>query len=292
MGVDARLVVYAPDKETAETACKAAFDRIAALDTIMSDYRIDSELNNLSNGSGGPAIRVSADLFKVLERSLEMSRRTNGAFDVTVGPLISLWRKARKTSILPTFDEIKAAKSKIGWRKVVLNAKDQTARLTTPGMKLDLGGIAKGFADDEAQIVLKRYGIKSALVEMGGDIVVSSPPPGKKGWTIQIPNAENGAGPVDIEYTNCAISCSGDTEQNVVIGGKQYSHVVDPTTGMALTNRVQATVIAPNGLISDPLSTAITLVKPNDRKKLLESYPGTQCFVKVLPFKINTRASD
>src|SRR5579862_5301967 len=126
-----------------------------------------------------------------------------------------------------------------------------------PGMRLDLGGIAKGYADDEVQKVLKQHGIKRALVEMGGDIVVSDPPPGSKGWEILVPNAGIDHAPDKLYFANQAISTSGDTEQFVVIGGVRYSHVVDPHTGQALTSRVQVTVIAPDGLTSDPLCKAI-----------------------------------
>ena len=282
MGVDARLVVYAPDRPTAEDACAAAFARIAALDSIMSDYRRDSELTRLSARAGGPPTRVSPDLFLVLRRAQEVARNSGGAFDVSVGPLVALWRKARKTGVLPDPAEIQRARRVVGWRKLRLDEGARTVRLAVRGMKLDLGGIAKGYADDEAQRVLQQHGITRALVEMGGDIVVSGPPPGTDGWTIRVPNAAGDQGPADLRFAHRAISTSGDTEQFVVIGGRRYSHVVDPHTGEALTNRVQVTVTAPDGLTSDPLSTALTVLGGKDRRKLLQAYPGTTAYVRVL----------
>jgi FAD:protein FMN transferase len=282
MGVDARLVVYAPDLKTAEEACTAAFARIAELDSIMSDYRRDSELNRLSAKSGGSPVHVSADLFRVLQRAQEVSRKSGGAFDVTAGPLINLWRQARKTGKLPDPQEIGRVRRLVGWQKMKLDARTRTVRLVVPGMKLDLGGVAKGYADDEAQRVLKQHGITRALVEMGGDIVVSGAPPDKDGWTIRVPNAGVDKGPVDLKFTNCAVSTSGDTEQFAVIGGRRYSHVVDPRTGRALTNRVQVTVIAPDGLTSDPLSTTLSILGQNGRGKLLRAYPGTKAYVRAL----------
>jgi len=281
MGVDARLVVYAPDKATAENACSAAFERIAALDTMMSDYRKNSELNNLSDQAGGPAVHVSPELFKVLARAQEVSSRSNGMFDVTVGPVVQLWRKARKTAILPKPEEIEHARSLVGWQKLTLDKVSQTVKLAIPGMRLDLGAIAKGYADDEAQAVLKKFGITRALVDMGGDIVVSGPPPGTKGWTIEVPNAGTKHGVVKIPIANCAISTSGDTEQFVIIGGVRYSHVVNPHTGMALTTRVEVTIITKDGLTADPVSTALTLLSASDRKKLLKFYPGTKLYVRI-----------
>lgn len=280
MGVDARIVVYAPDQSTAEKACSAAFDRIAELDSIMSDYRKESELNRLCAKAGGPPVWVSKDLFLVLQKAREMSRRSNGAFDISVGPMIALWRPARKNGILPDQASIKDAKRLVGYRKIRLDPKVRGVRLTEKGMKLDLGGIAKGYADDEAQRVLREHGITSALVEMGGDVVVSDPPPGTKGWTIRVPNAGTDKGPRDMTFKNCGISTSGDTEQFAVIGGKRYSHVVDPRTGWALTNRVQSTIIAPTGLLTDPLSTAFTVVDPRHRKRLMRHYPEARMFIR------------
>lgn len=282
MGVDARLTVYAPDQATAEDACAAAFARIAVLDSIMSDYRVDSELNRLCARAGGPPVKVSPELFRVFERAQQVSRLTGGAFDITAAPLIQLWRKARKAGKLPDPAELARARKRVGWQKLRLDPKARTARLTTPGMKLDLGGIAKGYADDEAQRVLKQHGITRALVEMGGDIVVSDAPPGREGWTIRVPNAGDDQGPRDLHFTSCAVSTSGDTVQFAVIEGKRYSHVVDPRTGQALTNRVQVTLIAPDGLTSDPLSTALSLVGAEGRERLLQAFPGTRAYVRVL----------
>lgn len=277
MGIDARLVVYASHKSVAESACSAAFERIAALDTMMSDYRRNSELNRLCDHAGGPPVRISPELFLVLRRAQELARRSDGAFDVTVGPLVRLWREARKTGILPKPDAIAAARKLVGWQKLILDPRRRTVRLLVPGMKLDLGGIAKGYADDEAQKVLKHRGIDRALVEMGGDIVVSGPPPNTKGWDVRTPNAGK-----DLHFSNCAISSSGDTEQFVVIGGVRYSHVIDPRTGWALTNRVQATVVARDGLTSDPLSKCPCLLGEEEWRRMLRAYPGTKAYVRRL----------
>jgi FAD:protein FMN transferase len=285
MGIDARIVVYARDQSTAEKACIAAFARIAELDTIMSDYRKDSELMRLCAKAGGPPVPVSSNLMTVLRRAEEVSKRSHGAFDVTAGPVIALWREARKSGELPKDGEIHSALSSVGWERLKLDPKAKTVKLEVPGMKLDLGGIAKGYAADEAQKALKKNGVTRALVELGGDIVVSGPPPGKKGWTIRVPNAGDDHGPVDLQFSRCAVSTSGDTEQFVVIGGVQYSHVVDPRTGQALTNRVQATVVARDGLTSDPLATTMTIVAAKDRHRILKAFGIKTCYIKSLAAK-------
>lgn len=283
MGVDARFVVYAPDQPTAERACTAAFARIAALDSIMSDYRPNSELMRLCARAGGPPVRVSPDLFRVLRRAQEVSRQSDGAFDVTVGPLITLWRKARKTAVLPDPAELELARSRVGWQKIQLNEAARTVRLTVPGMKLDLGGIGKGYAADAAQRLLKDHGITRALVELGGDVVMTGAPPGTQGWKVRTPNAGDDQGPVDLHLEYCAISTSGDTIQFVVIGDRRYSHLVNPRTGQALTSRVQVTLIAPDGLTSDPLSKAVSILTEEERAQLLQSYPRVKAYVRVLP---------
>ena len=130
--------------------------------------------------------------------------------------------------------------------------------------------------------MLKRYGLTRALVEMGGDMVVTGPPPRTGGWVVRVPNAGDDKGPADLVFVHRAISTSGDTEQFVVIGGVQYSHVVDPRTGQALTNRVQVTLTAPTGLTSDPLATALSVLSPQERRTFLDNFPATQAYVRVL----------
>ena len=277
MGQDARIVVYAPDETTAQQACHAAFERIAKLDAIMSDYRKDSELMQLSDKAGGPPVRVSPELFLVLSRAAIVSRLSDGDFDITVGPVVGLWRKARKTGLRPVPSELARARKLVGWRMVVLNEKEQTVQLEKAGMRLDLGGIAKGYAADEAQKVLKGFGIKRAMVDIG-DIVLSDAPVGSKGWKIEVPDSKK----PEMLLSNCALSSSGDTEQYVVIDGVRYSHVVNPHTGEALRNRVQSTVIARDGLTSDPLSTATTIADEKTRRRLLHAFPGTRCYVRKL----------
>ncbi len=272
MGVRARIVIYAPDEHHAQGAARAAFDRIAFLEQVMSDYRPDSEINRLS----AEPVRVSPELYYILRKSQDLSRRSDGAFDVTVGPLIKLWRTARKTGVLPTSNEIEAARKLVGWRKVIIDPRRHTVALHSK-MQLDLGGIAKGYACDEAIRVLKEHGITNALVEMGGDIVVSGPPPGKSGWEVSLVGGDSSR---RTPLSNVAISSSGDTEQFVVIGGKRYSHIVDPRTGLGLTDRIAVTVIAPTGVLSDGLSTALSVLGPEKGRALLGQYPRVKAVIR------------
>ncbi|MGB7160259.1 MAG: FAD:protein FMN transferase [Tepidisphaeraceae bacterium] len=279
MGVQARLVVYAPSEQIAADGCRAAYARVAALEDIASDYRPDSELMRLCAKAGQGSFPVSAELFELLSFSQELSRRSDGAFDVTVGPYVALWRAARKSKQLPTPEALADARGRVGWERMKLDAKDRTVTLDTPGMRLDLGGIAKGYAGDEAIRVLRAHGVRSALFEAGGDIVVSDPPPGKKGWAIEIAGDEPGAKRT-IELANRSISTSGDTEQFVEIDGKRYSHIVDPRTGLGLTDRYAATIVARDGITADSLSTAACVLGKEKGEKLVKSYRGATAYIR------------
>lgn len=281
MGVQVRITVYAPDQETAARACAAAFGRFAVLEDVMSDYRPTSELMRLCAKAGGRPVPVSRDLFVILERALAVSAQSRGAFDVTVGPFVALWRRARKTGQLPSATELATARTRVGWQKVRLDKAKQTVRLLVPHMRLDLGGIAKGYAADGAQAVLQGYGVACALVEAGGDLVASGPPPGRAGWRVALANAGTVVYRPVATLANEAVSSSGDAEQFVDIGGRRYSHVVDPRTGLGLTRRIGVTVVAPDGITSDSLSTAVGVLGPEAGRALARSYRATSVYVRL-----------
>ncbi len=275
MGTLFRIVLYAEDQSAAERASGAAFARIAALDAALSDYRDGSELMALCRQAGGPAVRVSQDLFRVLAEAQAMARRSGGAFDVTVGPVVRLWRRARRTGQWPDAPRLAEARARIGYRELALDRRTRSVRLAKPGMLLDLGGIAKGFAAAEALAVLEGFGIRSALVAGGGDIVVSEAPPGAAGWRIAIaPLNRNGTPPPRLLLRNAAVSTSGDAEQAVEIGGVRYSHIIDPRTGRAVVGRSSVTVVAPAGALADALATAASVLGPRRGLRLVDATPG------------------
>ena len=281
MGVRTRLVVYASDETTAVNVCRAAFKRVGEVDQAASDYIVNSELNRLCATATTRPVRLSDDLFTLLSESQRLAQLSDGAFDCTVGPYVQLWRRARKEKTLPAAQEIEAASKRVGWRKLQLDPANHTARLAVSGMRLDLGGIAKGYAGDCAIQTLRGQGITSALFEAGGDIVVSDAPPGSEGWKIELVDAGPDM-PQTLTLHNCAISTSGDTEQFVEIGGKRYSHVVDPHTGIGLTTRAMSTVVAPKGIWSDGLSKPAEMLDEKRRAELFQHYPGARAYVRVL----------
>jgi thiamine biosynthesis lipoprotein len=276
MGLPFRIVLYAPDTNTANTAAKAAFARISQLNDCLSDYDSDSELSRLSRTAGeDKAVAVSADLWTVLERSQALAKRTDGAFDVTVGPVVNLWRKARREKKLPPANRLEAALAAVGWRKLELDPRARTAKLLAPDMRLDLGAIAKGYAVDEALNVLRAQGVTCALVAGGGDMAAGDAPPGKRGWRIEVaPLDVSNAPPARfVLLRNRALATSGDIFQRVEIDGVRYSHIVDPRTGMGLIDHSLVTVIARDCTTADSLATAVSVLGPFNGLQLIEQTP-------------------
>lgn len=262
MGTEFRFLLYAPSQSVATTAADAAFARIASLDQTLSDYRDDSELTLLSKASGSPARPVSNDLWKVLLRSQEISQHSMGAFDVTVGPAIRLWRRARRTRQIPSPARVEQVLGRIGFAKLHLDPTKQQVRLDTPEMILDLGGIAKGLAVDEARSTLQQAGIDSCMIIGGGEIAVGKAPAGTNGWTIAL-NSPGETNRLQSEYlllSHANVSTSGDASQYVEVEGIRYSHLVDPRTGQALTRRRQITVVAQDGMTADACASALSVL--------------------------------
>ena len=281
MGTLVRITLYAPGEQAARDAFRAAFDRIRDLDLILSDYRPDSELNEITKAAVGRAVPVSTDLFAVLAASQELAVATAGAFDITQGPIIRLWRDARKTGIVPDRSALQEAASRSGFRKLHLDAANRTVRFEMAGMALDVGAIGKGYAASGAIEVLGRLGVRSALVAISGDLAFSQAPPGQRGWRIAI---DSGDRPVEgvpavLELTNAAVSTSGSSEQHADIGGRRYSHIIDPSSAMGLVHDIQVTVIARHGLDSDGLDTAVSVLGADRGLALIESRPGAAALI-------------
>lgn len=281
MGTRFRIVLYAADAALAARASDEAFERITRLDNTMTDYQSGSELMSLCHKAGGAPVAVSEDLFRILEKSQELAKRSDGAFDITAGPVVRLWRRARRRHELPDLKELAQARRLSGYKLLHLDAKARTAQLLKPGMMLDLGGIAKGYAADEAMKVLARHGITRALVAAGGDIALGAPPPDQPGWRIGIAPLETPDQPPTrfLLLHDAGVSTSGDAEQHAEIGGVRYSHIVDPRSGRALVGHSSVTVVAPNATTSDGLATTLSVLNPKRALALVRSTPQTATLI-------------
>jgi thiamine biosynthesis lipoprotein len=258
MGSPFKLVFYASSDSIAQLAADRAFGRVAKLNEIMSDYRDGSEINTLSAQSGsGKWVHVSKDLFDILAISQDISAKTNGAFDATMGPLVQMWRHATRKGVFPTSKEIADAKSRTGYTKLKMDPSSQSILLVQKGMRLDIGGLGKGYAAEEAIKELKKMGITSAMMDAGGKIVLTNPPPGTGGWKITVSNGSDSL--KTMELSNVALATSGPTYRYMEYKGVRYSHIVDPQTGIGLLFHVRTTVISPDGTVADALATAFSV---------------------------------
>ncbi|MBN1420430.1 MAG: FAD:protein FMN transferase, partial [Planctomycetes bacterium] len=212
--------------------------------------------------------------------------------DVTVGPVVRLWRYARRLHELPEPDLLREALSLVDYRLIRLDASRRTVRLAKPGMRIDLGGIAKGYAADEAVKVLRAHGIAAALVDAGGDMALGDPPPDRSGWRIGVAPHRDGAPRRFLVVARAGVATSGDAYQHVTIGGRRYSHIVDPRTGLGLTDRSAVTIVASDGMTADALASAVSVLGPERGLALIEATPGAAGFIVRAPEgKEETRAS-
>ncbi len=281
MGTVFTVTLYAVDEASAKEAADKAFARVIELNDLMTDYDRDSELMRLCLSPYGKPVELSDDLFRVISRAQWLAEQTDGAFDVTIGPLIRLWRRARRQRELPPPEYIAAAKLSSGYKNLVLDAKKRTATLLKQDMVLDLGGIAKGYSAAAALDVLKTLGHKRAMVAASGDLAIGQAPPGREGWNIGVDSidATEGKHTRIVSVKNCGLSTSGDTEQYVEIEGQRYSHIVDPKTGLGLKERIGATIIAKNAIDSDSFGTAVSVLGAERGLRFIEEKTATAALI-------------
>ncbi|GGN02202.1 FAD:protein FMN transferase [Dyadobacter beijingensis] len=278
MGSPFKLVLYAPNDSVAKVAADNAFKRVEQLNEIMSDYRDGSEINRLSATSGsGQWVKVSKDLFDILAVSQDISAKTGGVFDATLGPVVQMWRHATRKGIFPPEEEIRETLARTGYAKLKMNAKTQSILLTQKGMRLDIGGLGKGYAAEEAIKEVRKLGITSAMMDAGGKIVLTNPPPGTAGWNINVSNGSDSL--KAMQLSNVSLATSGPTYRYMEHNGVRYSHIVDPKTGIGLLFHVRTTVISPDGTVADALATAFSVAGIEKSKKYLKSFKGSRVWL-------------
>lgn len=271
MGMRVRITLYAPDEHAARAAASAAFSTIAALENTFSDYRARSELSRVA-ARAGEWTPVSEPLFEVVKVALDVARASDGAYDPTVAPLVALWRAARASGTLPDDAAWDAARSHVGWQRVQLDPARRALRLER-GMRLDLGGIAKGYILQRALAAVRERGIAAALIEAGGDVVVGEPPPGRTGWVIDVPGADASFAAAAASLAHAALATSGSRYQFIEVDGVRHSHVIDPRTGRPVTAQWTAHVMAGDAALADALATALSVLGPAGIMRLQRQYP-------------------
>ncbi len=270
MGTFVEVISPSPD------APGIAFAEIKRIENLMSKYKPESEISRLNRPG---SLKLSPDTYYVLKKSGEFWRLSDGAFDVTVGPLLDLWGFTRKHYRLPSAEKIKNILSLVGFDKIIFNDAEGTVKFKIRGMKIDLGGIAKGYAVDCAVKKLKEKGISSCLVNAGGQIYALGDNFGKP-WNVAIRNPRGNSVVDYLKLKNRAVSTSGDYEQYFIKAKHRYSHIFNPKTGYPADSRViSVTVVAQDGLTADALSTSIFVLGKTGGEALAKKFPDVKTIV-------------
>ena len=292
MGTFAHLKTIATDPKTAKTCVEDAFAELKKVDELMSDYKRESQISRVNRDAFEKAVKVDESTFHVLQRSVEFSRLSGGAFDITIAPLAELWRTAAESNSVPAEAELADARSKAGYEKLILDANEMTVRFAVEGMKLDLGGIAKGYAIDRAVEVMQAGGAVGGMVDIGGDIrCFGLPPKGKNKWRIGLQNPavsdseeETLAGVVDqvlmvLAFKDAAVATSGGYRRFILIEGKRHSHIINRDTATGADSLSSVTIISKNALDADALATSVSVMGAEIGLALIEKIPNTEAIL-------------
>jgi thiamine biosynthesis lipoprotein len=279
MGTSIEVQAFGADEATRRSAIDEAFAAFAEVDRLMSDYRDDSELALINRDAANGPVAISEPMFAVLDAARRVSAASNGAFDVTVAPLVRLWGFHDRTPHVPAPAELAAVRPLVDYRHVQLDADRRTVRLTQPGVALDLGGIAKGFAVDIAAGVLRRRGL-TGFIDAGGNQYLLGTPPGKLRWTVGIRDPDSpGRVIAVVDAAETSVSTSADSYNVLEANGRSYGHILDPHTLQPANQSLSATILSRDGTLADAMSKAAFVLGPKAGLALVDSCPGMSAVI-------------
>ena len=282
MNTIAKITVVAPDEKTAQSSIDAAFKKIYSLENLMNRYDANSQLSQVNKLAAKEPVQIDKDLFDILQQSVHYSKITNGAFDITVGPLVDLWKKCAEANSVPTDPQLEQVKKIIGYDKFILDVNALSVCFTTEGVSLDLGAIAKGFAADKAVDEMKKCGATGGLVDIGGQIGCFGLTEKGGNWLIGIRNpakSESDQVVAKLALSDMAVSTSGNYERFYKIGDRQFSHIFNPTTEKNADQLASVTIISSNGSCADALSTAVSVLGAQKGLELIEKIDDTEAIL-------------
>jgi thiamine biosynthesis lipoprotein len=262
MGNHFEISVVARDEAWADECIGAGVAEIQRIERLLTTYSDESETNRINRQAGIAPVRVSQETFDIIDRSLRISRLTQGAFDITYGSVDKrLWNFDPDMKTLPDAATARRMVRLINYRNVILNKADTTVFLKEEGMRIGFGGIGKGYAAERAKVAMRQKGVDSGIVNASGDLAVWGQQPDGKPWTIGIVNP-NAAGQVFsyLEVADMAIATSGNYEKYVMIGGRRYSHTINPRTGLPVTGVKSVTILCPNAELADAMATPVMIM--------------------------------
>ncbi len=272
------IVAYGDDDARLKQAMTAAFDEVDRIDRLMSHYKPDSPLSQLNRIAAAHPVKTEPELFHFIAECLRYSRASNGAFDITVGPLMKAWGFFRGAGRMPSEVELQAVRKKIGWQHVRLNAEEQAIHFDCAGIELDLGGIAKGYAVDRAVAILKQHNIARALISAGGSTIYAlGSPPESDTWDVQLQDPRDARKiALTVRLKDQALSVSGSAEKFFELNGQRYSHIMNPRTGRPVMNVLSVAVITQTGTMGDALDNAFYVQGVQATKAALKRYANTE----------------
>lgn len=279
MGTLVSITAVAADKQVAQTAIEAGFHEIKRLEQLLSTWIPGSELSGVNQAAGTHAVGVSGETLELVQRSLDMARLTDGGFNIAVGPAVEAWSVTERQHI-PTQTELQQLRSLVDWKSIQINAEARTIFLPRQGMRIDVGGIGKGYAADRAADVLRKAGATGGVVALSGDIKTFGDLPGMKGFPagIRHPRHED-ALVATIDLQDEAISTAGDYERYFEQDGIRYHHILDPVSLEPARLCQSVTVIAREGTVADGLDTGIFVLGPERGMELVERLPDVEAVI-------------
>jgi len=272
------IVAYGHNMAPLRQAAGAALDEVDRIDRLMSHYKKESELSRVNREAAKAPIKVDPELFDFIAECLRYSRESEGAFDITVGPLMKAWGFFRGEGRAPGEAELAEARNRIGYRRVILNQKDRMIFFDKAGVELDLGGIAKGYAVDRAVSILKQHGVASALVSAGGSTIYAlGAPPGKSAWEVEVQDpVDHNKTATTVRLKDQALSVSGSYEKFFELEGVRYSHVMDPRTGRPVQGVLSVAVITKDGTSGDALDNVFYVLGAERSGAWLNKFPASE----------------
>ncbi len=274
MGSAFNLIIVSADSNKANHLARKSYELVDSLNHIFSNYDSSSELSKINASAGLLPYKMSRAMLDLVQKSQYAYIQSKGAYDISIGPLSSLWRNARKAKLFPEASTVLATKKLVGFAQVKINKRLGTIFLPNANMQLDFGGIAKGYIAQWVINFLKANGIQQALVDAGGDIVMSGPPLNQQGWLIgvNLPETTDDLLNKKLQLSNCSVATSGDVYQFIEYKGVKYSHIINPLTGYGVTNLRNVTIIAKTGATADWLATACSILPIKEAKQLAISH--------------------
>ncbi len=280
LGSPFEITVIAEDTITGQLYCNLAVDEVKRVENLISDWIPTSEISKVNQNAGSNPIKVSTEVFDLVERALKISKLTNGAFDISYASMDKIWKFDGSMKKMPTETDIKKSVERVGYQKVILDSNNKTIFLKEKGMKLGLGGIGQGYIADKIKILLQEKGCKSGIVNVSGDINTWGFQLDGSPWTVAIVNPLNKNKVfATFPLIDSAVETSGNYEKYVTFNGKRYSHIIDPRSGYPATGIISVSVFAKQTEIADAIATGVFVLGVEVGMDLINQINGIECII-------------